>query len=414
MKRDSGNTDKYYAMADTLSISLLRLVISIELARLAGPELFAVYVLLLAGEMIWSNVSASMLIVPMLSIAPGLPVEQRQGLMRYMLGRYRYWLVLTAGLGLLLSPIAMLFDLKLLTWLGFCTGLAASIWSGALRGCMQCGFTTRRALAADTCALLIPASGTLLCASWGGDPLTCYYWLYAAGWLLAGSAMSPKQLFTSGDGHHPPPDELVAKIKRMSLPVLTGSVANSACSRSHPYILGLVAGGMQVSLFGAANTLIGPMRMLVMAMNTVLRPRLALYHGRGEYAASRRMLLIVAGLFVLTGAALTVLMSVMGRWLAVLVFGDEFASLGVVLPAASIYATFDAVTTCLMIAMQVQLDRGAVYAARLRMAAAVVSLMLAWPACAMWGVIGSFGVLALCELVYMLLAVILLNRRVNR
>ena len=68
---DLAHADKYYAFAGNVLRSLVRLFMSIMIARLAGADGYGGYVLLVAIEVIAVAVMSSLVGAPLLTMAPG-------------------------------------------------------------------------------------------------------------------------------------------------------------------------------------------------------------------------------------------------------------------------------------------------------------------------------------------------------
>jgi O-antigen/teichoic acid export membrane protein len=164
------------------------------------------------------------------------------------------------------------------------------------------------------------------------------------------------------------------------------------------------AGGMAVGQFGVAATAMGPVRMLAMALSSIVRPRLALQLGRGELRAANRMLLHVCMLIASCGAAAVIAALLLGEWLVVTVFGAEFAAVGRLLPLAFVFAALEATAAILVVALQTLRGDGAATATRLRTIVSVLALLVVWPACHLASVAGAMTALCATELVFLALA----------
>ena len=194
--------------------------------------------------------------------------------------------------------------------------------------------------------------------------------------------------------------KLVQTARQQGRAMLRGSLANSACSRLHPYLLGAITNPDMLAFYGVLWTLIGPVRLLSMALTNLLRPRLSLFFNQERPADFERIyrsalaLLCAAGL-VASGAGVW-----LGPWGIELLFGTTLAPASQWLSLALIYATLDAVTTCQMIAVQIKREDGAALTARLRIHAAILSLALVIPATVCLGLTGTIGSLLIAEAYY--------------
>lgn len=182
--------------------------------------------------------------------------------------------------------------------------------------------------------------------------------------------------------------------------MLRGSLANSACSRLQPYLLGAIANAEMLAFYGVLWTLIGPVRQLSMALTNLLRPRLALFHNQQRPVEFARM--YRSALSVLSAAG--ILASAAALWLGhpsvTFLFGPELAPASQWLSLALIYAALDAITTCQMVAVQIKREDGAALTARLRIHSAIISLVLVIPATVFCGLSGTIGSLLIAEIYY--------------
>ena len=399
MKRFLGNTDKYYALIDAAGLSLTKMALTIILARITHTDTFATYILMLTVSIIWANLPNSFIVMPMLTVAPGLEMPQRLAVIHATIGRYLRWYGIAILVALCFTPLSRRVEISPLIYLGFCASIAMNGMATLLRANLQCVFCMKRAMVADIIASLILLVSVGAAWWWDWEVMAIFWWANAASWAVACVIMS------SGiprlDHSIRPPAEALARIYAMGWPSVTGSLANTACSRLQPFVLAVASGPLAVGLFGIANTFIGPIRMLAMAMNGVLRPRLALHYGGSDRAAVRRSLFLAVVCLAAVGITITIVFAVAGQKLAVLVFGEGFQNIGSVLPIAAFYALIDAMTACLIVAMQTCLHNGTRLATKLRIFVAALSLAIMWPACAKYGASGAFGGILLAECIYL-------------
>ena len=395
----SGLSDKHYAFAGNVARSLARMVLAIGIARAAGRDAFAVYVLLVAVEIVWTTVANSVYVEPMLTVSPAYPPAERDGLLRVGLEAHGWACGLTAVLGVALSPVVgWLTGVSVPMLVGFCVSAAAVSLAQGMRAACRAAFQSKMALFADGFGLGVPLAAVGWAAWTGRDPVLVYWWANAAGHLLSSGAMATRSRGMRGDAGRAPAEGL-ARAKAMGPPMLWGSAANQVSARAHPFVLQGLAGAVATAGFGAASTFAGPLRMLSVALGNVLRPRLALHHGAGRPHDVRRALRLALGLTLAGGAGLAGVALVFGGALAGFAFGPEFADLGPVLVAAALFATAEGCAGLSVVALQTTHADGARLATRLRVRLGALSLLLAVPAAA-FGPIGTFTVLGLTELVY--------------
>jgi O-antigen/teichoic acid export membrane protein len=142
----------------------------------------------------------------------------------------------------------------------------------------------------------------------------------------------------------------------------------------------------------------------------MLRPRLALLQNNQENSAYSGLLFLVLTALALAGIAGLAAFMVVGEAVAGLIFGPSFADAGRLLPLAVAYGALDAMTTTLMIALQIRHPEGARLASRLRIQAAILSCVLLVPGCLYLGAAGALGSLLAAELLYAVSASVFLSR----
>ena len=80
------NKDKFFGIADSMVISIARLAAGVALARLAGAEGFAQYLLFSMAAVILLNIPVTAVIIPMINLATGMdPPHRRDGVGRGLL-----------------------------------------------------------------------------------------------------------------------------------------------------------------------------------------------------------------------------------------------------------------------------------------------------------------------------------------
>jgi O-antigen/teichoic acid export membrane protein len=392
-----GQTDKYFALGGNLVRAVARMLVAIGLARLAGPDAYASFVVLATLEVIVLAIGNSLYVAPMISVAPGCDPREQPRVLGACLRRLLRWSVGLGLLGLLGTPLATRAGVDPLAYVGFC--LSTTSWSvaGGWRGWRCAGFRARRAFWSDVAGWSCPFLGLVAAAALGRDLLTGFWWSSALGGLVSVVGMGwPETL----GRHARPAPALRRQLRSMGRHMTVGTLANSACSRVQPFILAAVAGATVVGIFGAASTLIGPVRVLSMSMSGVLRHRVALHLSRGERAEVTRMVVVALGLFALAGTSLMTLFVVAGEELVELIFGSAFLGLERILPWAVAFAVFEAIGATLVVVMQTASADGAAVVTRLRIGTTVLALLLVWPACSLFGAAGAFGAAAGVEVLF--------------
>jgi O-antigen/teichoic acid export membrane protein len=402
------NRDKFFTLADSGVVSIGRLLVSIALARLATTQGFADYILLLSVNVILLSLPATTIITPMVNLATGRRSGDRAAVFRWSHKRLRTVYSLFPILALVGLPIVLYADMSIWVYAGFAFATTAGLELQFQRACLQAVFRTQWALIADCIYLFVTILGIAVAFSTGSSPVGGFWWGSAIGGALGASAMWFARMRNSNPENSPrndhPEKAIMERARQDGRDMLTGSIANSACSRLQPFVLSLVAGASAVASFGAAWTLVGPLRMLSAALNGMLRPRLAIHLANNDPKAFNRLQYAVYAALGAAGLAGVGIMIVIGPAIAAFLFGESLRAVGYVLPVALAYGTLDAITTSQMIVMQVKLGRGARTASRLRIQAAVVSLVLIVPACMYFGAWGAFLALIVAEGIYALQA----------
>ena len=286
------------------------------------------------------------------------------------------------------------------TGIGFVLAVCAQLLQNAARARLQMEFKMAHAFAIDlsTCLLHLCVSLGLWLQGW--DPLSSYWFgAFAAATYSVFRMRAQASKLEENDS-----DELkqhLTKAGKEGREMLKGSVANSACSRVQPYLLGAFASAETLAFYGVIWTLIGPIRLLTMALSNLLRPRLALYINRARMREYWRLFRLAISLIALTTVISVGLSYALGAHITELLFGPELATAGTWLFLGVLYAGLDAVTSCQMIAAQTRLTNGAEITARLRIRSAMISVPLFIIGTLQFGLTGSIGSLIIAELYYL-------------
>lgn len=399
-----GEHDKHFALGDTAGRSAARVLLNILVARLAGVDGYSLLVLLLSVEVVWTTLCGAWIVTPMLNLGAGLPRAERDGLGRRALQRVVRWTVMVVPSGVALALWASArswLDADVGVILGFAVSLSLQGPLAALRGWRGMGFESWHAFWADALAQALPLGGLLLAAvmQGGGWALAAYWWMTALGSAVACVMMlwCDRARWRTAKR---PDETMEQRWRRQGRPMVLGSLAYSVGARLHPMILVAAASTLEVARFGAAATLVGPLRMLGMALGGVIRPRLALAYQNGDPGAVHRLLRRVGGALMLSVVALGVLALLLGEWVAPALFGDWLTQVRWLLVLACGYGGVACAASFMVTAMQTQSDGGAAVVARYRLVASLASLAIAWPACIFGGAAGAMAALLAIEALF--------------
>lgn len=403
----AGHLDKWWGVATVGLNSLFRLVFSVAIARAGGPDVFAVFVGLTTAEIVANSVLSSAVVTPMVSIAPAVHGDRRASFLRLCLRRNHRAAALLALVSMMAAPLATRLGVDAAVHAAFCAYLFVWLAGNGTGGALAAGFRNSRAAAADVLGYSIQLGGTSIAWYTGAPLLLMFFSAGVVGHGLAWwwmEAAIPRAAAGADGG-------VVARARVLGRDIAIGSIANSLCSRTQPFVLAWSGGPHSVSAFGAAQTFVGPVRTLATALGEVLRPRLAVYSRRpgGELEAERslrRCLVVVGGIAI----AMFAIAAVLAEPLTGFVFGSAFVAVADVLPWAALFAGAASIVSILVVAMQLRSSRGAFAASRLRIGAAVLSLLAVFPACALDGARGAYAAMAATEVLFALAAVRYLRR----
>jgi len=389
--------DKHYSLGDCAARSLARFLLAVGFARLLTKPDYAHYVLAVAVEVIVLAIANSLLVAPVVTLLPGRPMREQQWLFADAMRRLLRFTGMGLAAAFLLTPALAAWSVPPITFIGFILSLAG--WSVCLllRGRLNGRFESRRALTADILGLAVPGVALLVAITFRGDLQAWFWWSHALGSIVACAAMADRPFFEARDVSL----ALRSRVRDMGLQMTIGALANSACSRIQPFVLALAGGAAAVSDFGVSATLVGPVRLLSMAVSGLLRPRVALHFNRSDNAGGSRAVWVGLGMLTAAGLALTLLLLVAGDPLARTVFGEDYAGLRPVLVIAGVFVTLEAIGAALVVLVQATLDNGPALATRIRIVCTLVSLVAIWPMCRAFGALGAFGVMAAVELAFL-------------
>lgn len=388
-----GNPDKFWAFGGEVGRSATRFLLGILVARWAGPEVYGIYVLLITVEVILHTVANSIWAVPMGTIAPALESEPRKALIAHAVRRH-WQATWASGLALLLSMPFALAHMPTSHYLAFAATVVLAGGLNIRRAQMVTSFRAQPMFFCDFGTTLFPIVAVGVAWFTSRDVVLAFWASRAIGSALSIVALKFVAPIEAGAA-----DVDLTRMKSMGKHMLLGSMANSVCSRVHPFVLAAVATPLQLGVFGAANALLGPMRMLTMAVAGVLRPRLALHFGQNGGKKGWLVTTVAFGVMGVGGVVGTLGLVFLGTLVAELVFGGEFEGLGRLLPVAAVYATIASINN--VGAVVIQTIDSAKTTTKLRTWSGVLSILLVWPACAGWGEFGAFYSLILAEGYYL-------------
>lgn len=407
------NKDKFYSISDSAVVSLGRFATGIALAKLAGAEAFAQYLLLLTAGFFILSIPTTLCITPMINLSSGLEADKKFGIFKWTHQNLKKFMRGGIILSLAAYPLIRYFEVDPLIYFGFVSSLFAWLELNYRRACLQTLFKMKGAAIFDLIGLILTAA----CVAWAfyfyNAPVAGFWWGSALASLFAAVGMAiivkrAKQTLSLVElPHHGIRKEAFSTGSAM----LTGSIANSFCARLAPFVLGSLGGLMTVANFGASWTLVGPLRMVSGALSGLLRPRLAMHQNTGnrkrfDHAMKQAFLLVGA-----VGGTGILISALLGPSIVALFFDESLRSAGWILPLAMTYATIEVVTSIQVIALQTTFKDGAVIATKLRILAAAVSLSLIYPACLWFGAWGAYAAIFLAEMSYFVLALIALGKR---
>jgi len=391
------NSNKAYSLADSGLNSLFRLSCGIMIAQLGGPEAFAQYILLNTLYFIVLGLVAAACDTPMLNLAPGQEAPLRKTFISWSAQRSRRFALLVFAIGLLAIPLTRALGLDTVTYFGFLVATLSGISAQFNRAALQASFRMKRALLADCITPIVVLATTLLSAGLLNTPNIGFWWGSAVGLAISSALMKQRD----GKVKNPTPHaDLQTRAKTSGRSILIGSIANTANSRALPYLLGIIGGSAQIASFGAAWTLLGPLRLTVMALANLLRPHLASLYGRKDENGFKRALRTAYLLVAFCGFTLALALFIFGEPLVALLFGNGLEVSSGLLVFAVAYATLDATTSLQMIHLQIRFTEGPAYTAKLRIQAAILSLSVLIPCILAFNTYGAFAALIAAESFY--------------
>ncbi len=389
-------SDKVSAMATSATRSCTRVALGIAIARLGDADLFAQFVLLLGIETIASTLINASITMPLIAVTSGATPEEAGGFQRAAYNASRALTMIGVPAAVICAWVMTRSTPDVL--LAFAVFLSASMLASPRQAELTARFRSRRILASEVAFAVGTAAslGAFLPAAYTPD---CGPWI-----ALAIGALSRCAVLGTGSSRRTfgPNAAAARRLRTIAVPMVIGSAGVTVSSRAQPFVLQAMLGTAQVGTFGAAQTLVGPIRILSASISGVLRPRLALHARRGDRRAFMSAFVQALAPLVAGGSALSLAAIIGGDSLARMVFGDSFANAGACLAALSIYAVLEAVGACSAVAVQSLSDSGSGIVTRNRLAVAALALALLFPAAWWGGAVGSAWSLAATEAVFVL------------
>ncbi|MGE0141846.1 MAG: lipopolysaccharide biosynthesis protein [Planctomycetota bacterium] len=393
--------DKYAAIARVGGNAVARMLLGVLIARCSGRHAFALFVELTTLEIVATTILGSGWLTAAVSLAPQFDPTHGGALIDLARKRALRAIGMLFAIALASSPLWAQFGVDMELGVAFVLATAAWLASVTYSTLLTAMFRSSRALVAQGLAYVPIFAVGLHAARRDVDPMLAVFvasagcHTLAAAWMHRGMPRGSESVSITE----------VAQLRATGRVMLAGSLANTVCTRVQPFVLDVVGGAMAVALYGAANTLTGPLRVFAGALADVLRPRLARESTGAGLSARGERLLRAACLWLLAACVAAGVIAIgFGETLGVAVFGRHFAGIGAVLPAALLFLATAALASIFVVAMQVRSHRGAQIATTARAAAAVAGIVLVAPACAIDGARGAFWSMALGELVFLAVA----------
>lgn len=399
MKKFFANKDKFYALAQIASSSLLRLFASLLIARYDDIHLFSHYVVLITIYTIIETMFTSLYIIPALSQSHDSDKLQINKLYSYLHQKTKRFSIAVLAVGIIFLLFQSRNEGVFTTNLAFIISTALMPYALLCKAILQRLFKNKYLFIYTFVAIILQIAFIAICYHIG-TPLQLGFWL---GFIIGNLLL----IFLSRahlPSLHPFSSKWCKDIKNTGKQVFIGSIANTLCSRLFPFFLQIYSGAIATAHFGAAWTFIGAIRLFSMSIQTIIRPRLALhlYNDPHKYLLTLRisyLSMLVIGIFSVT------LVYLYGENFISYIYGSDFLHIGSYLYIAFLYAMIDAITSIQMVSLQISRTDGSKIATRLRIFSAIISLLLATPGIYYFGAKGAWLALLIAEGLYMTLAI---------
>ena len=391
--------DKTAALADSALRSVLRVAAAVTVARMTDAHGFASFVTLTTIETIGTALAGAAISNPLITLLPARG-KVATGAILAVARRWSWAAAAVFGGGGWALAWGVL-GTSAIEATAFSAFVGASTLSTAHRARLTAGFRSQRVLAADAAGASLAAVAIAGLAA--GSTLTgneCVWIALAAGavlsaWMLRWSAGSFGHVADDAND-----DAAAADMKRLAVPMVIGSAGVTVSSRLQPFALEAAAGAAAVAVFGAAQSLAGPLRLMSMSLSGLVRPRLALHLAKGNLPAANRTLLLSMAPPVLLSLLSIPVILLAGRQIQQAMFGAGIPYSAACLLGLFVYAALEAIGANLTIAVQTFDVNGSRRATVTRLIAAAAALALLWPSAWLAGAAGSAWSLAVVEALF--------------
>ncbi|MGB0414381.1 MAG: hypothetical protein ACPGJU_08020 [Coraliomargarita sp.] len=393
------NTDKFYGLADSALLSGYRFACGLAIARIGGAELFASFILLMTTSIIFQILPSTAYLIPLLNKGTGANPAVYGALCSWAQRGVERAALVFLPVGVLCTYILIPGQFSIATSVGFALAASSQLLQSAARTRLQIEFKLSSAFSIDLVSILVHCLVSVTLWLQCGSILTAYWFgsFAAAAFGIVRMRLQATSVSTGAQIEQTP---ILDRAKADGRSMFKGSIANSVCSRIQPYLLGIFSTPETLAFYGVIWTLIGPIRLLIMAVSNLLRPRLALYVNQSRIDDFARTLRLSYALILITTLLAAPLSLVFGSNLTLVLFGPELAAAGKWLSLGIVYAGLDAFTSCQMIGAQTRLVCGAQLTARLRIQSALIAVPLFILGTLQFGLVGSISSLIIAELYY--------------
>ncbi|MGE9290600.1 MAG: hypothetical protein ACQKBT_06405, partial [Puniceicoccales bacterium] len=117
MKRFLANKDKFFALADSAGLSLFRLGIGIVIARTAGAESFAHYIILTSALVIFQTLPGAAIVTPLIHLGAGADRATSRAFFLISHRRLLRYYLIGAAVDFAAIPLALLEEIPLVTYI---------------------------------------------------------------------------------------------------------------------------------------------------------------------------------------------------------------------------------------------------------------------------------------------------------
>jgi O-antigen/teichoic acid export membrane protein len=406
--------DKTAALAGSALRSVLRVAAAVTVARMTDAHGFASFVTLTAIETIGTALAGAAISNPLITL---LPARGKAATHAMLATASRWGWVAAAIFGICGWALARgMLGSSAIEATAFSAFVVASTLSTPSRAKLTAGFSSRVVLTADAAGAslaVVTVWSLALAGTFSGNE--CVWIALAAGAALTAWILRRSSGRSVGHAVDPATSATATKdMKRLAVPMVIGSAGVTASSRLQPFALEAAAGASAVAVFGAAQSLAGPLRLMSMSLSGLVRPRLALHLAKGNLPAANRALLLSMAPPVLVTVLSVPVILLAGHELQQAMFGTGIPYSTACLLGMFIYAALEAVGANLTIAVQTFDVDGSRRATVTRLVAAAAALAMLWPAATVAGAAGSAWSLAIVEAFFAISLYASLRRAVHQ